>query len=241
MENKTNSASSNTKKMLAVFAMIAVMIVAAFFLFGSTRSEEELDPSQYENIKGSAFRVIRKGRPATGVYSENLLSDEEADAIITEGALAPEAVGDIESKKYNVYDETLDLELAGPEQEQETVDEDEVQQLIEEAVSTPEPSHEPEETATPEKPVVVDNTASEESKAAEEAARKAEEARLAAEEAAKKAEAEEAARLAEEARKAEEARLAAEAEARAAAEAEMRRLQQEEEARLAAEAAQRSR
>ena len=206
--------NTDSKKVVAIIVAIIIMIAAAIFFFGrKTNNEEDIpsnqtwivddtDPAdEIERIK----KLARKSRPAAGVYSEEFgalpnTSEAEADSLLAEGALAPEAVGDLASKEYNQYSLEKDLELAGPEQPQEVVSEDEVQQLIEETVEElPDPTPTP-TPATPENPVIVDRTEDlpDPNDSAEEARRAEEEARRAAEE--------EAARLAaeEEARKADE-------------------------------------
>lgn len=171
MKSRANVASNrDNKKVVAIIVTIIIMIAAAVFFFGRKNTEEDIpsrtwitddtDPADdIERIK----RAARKSRPTNGTYSEEFgalpnTSEAEADALLTEGALAEEAVGDLESKRYNVYDPELDKSLAGPEQPQETVSPDEVQQLIEETVEElPDPTPTP-EPATPENPVIVDRT-----------------------------------------------------------------------------------
>lgn len=171
MKSRANVASNrDNKKVVAIvtFIIVMMMIAAAVFFFNRNKSnEEELpertwiiddsDPAdEIERIKKSA----RKSRPANGTYTEEFgalpnTSEAEADALLTQGALAEEAVGNLESKQYNVYNEDLDRQLAGPEQPQETVSPDEVQQLIKEVVEViPQPTPTP-EPATPTNPEIV--------------------------------------------------------------------------------------
>ena len=220
------------KVVIIVTAIVAVSILFAV-LSRRQDSDPEVDPTPSAETIAPAKKssqVPKTSYPTKGKFYEDLLPRDEAEEAVTIGALSESAVGDMASKKYNSYSPEMDLQLAGPEQQQEVASHEEVTNALT-VSSSPAP------TATPDSAVqqsqqaadaqkqTADNAAADAQKAAEaaEAAakEKAEAEAKAAADAAAKAEAEAAAKAeAEAAQAAAEAQQKAYAEAQAAAEAQ---------------------
>ena len=220
------------KVVIIVTAIVAVSILFAV-LSRRQDSDPEVDPTPSAETIAPAKKssqVPKTSYPTKGKFYEDLLPRDEAEETVTEGALSESAVGDMASKKYNSYSPEMDLQLAGPEQQQEVASHEEVTNALT-VSSTPAPTSTPDsavqqkQEAASEQKQTADNVAVEAQQAAEaaEAAAKAKaeaEAKAAAD-AAAKAEAEAAARAeAEAAQAAAEAQQKAYAEAQAAAEAQ---------------------
>ena len=221
------------KVVIIVTAIVAVSILFAV-LSRRQDSDPEVDPTPSAETIAPAKKssqVPKTSYPTKGKFYEDLLPRDEAEEAVTEGALSESAVGDMKSKKYNSYSLEKDLQLAGPEQQQEIASKQEVTDALT-VSSSPAP------TATPDSAVQqAETTASEQKQTADNAAADAQKAADAAEAAAKaKAEAEAKAAADAAAKAQAEAAAKAEAEAaQAAAEAQQRAY---EEAQAAAEAQQ---
>lgn len=220
----------------AVIIVTAIVAVAILFAVLSRRQDSDpvVDPTPSAETTApekTSSRLPKTAYPTKGKYVEALLPRDEAEEAVTIGALSESAVGDIESKKYNSYSLEKDLQLAGPEQQQEVASKQEVTDALT-VQSSPAP------TATPDSAVQQEQTsAAAQKQTADNAAAEAQQAAEAAEAAAKaKAEAEAKAAADAAAKAQAEAAAKAEAEAaQAAAEAQQRAY---EEAQAAAEAQQ---
>lgn len=218
-----------------VIIVTAIVAVVTLFAVLSRRrgSDPVVDPTPSAETSAPAKKssqIPKTAYPTKGKYVEAILPRDEAEEAVAEGALSESAVGDMESKKYNSYSLEKDLQLAGPEQQQEVASKQEVTDALT-VQSSPAPTATPDsavqqaQTAAAAQKQTADNAAVEAQQAAEaaEAAAKAKaeaEAKAAAD-AAAKAEAEAAARAeAEAAQAAAEAQQKAYAEAQAAAEAQ---------------------
>ena len=230
---KDSKKMDRRKVVLIVTAIVAVSILFAV-LSRRQDSDPEVDPSPSAETTApekKSSQVPKTSYPTKGKFYEDLLSRDEAEEVITKGALSESAVGDMASKKYNSYSPEMDLQLAGPEQQQEIASRQEVTDALTVPSSTPAPTVTPDSAVQQSQDMAAaqkqeaNNAAAEAQQAAEaaEAAAKAKaeaEAKAAAD-AAAKAEAEAAARAeAEAAQAAAEAQQKAYAEAQAAAEAQ---------------------
>lgn len=231
------------RKVVLIVAAIAVVIGILFVAFSHKQeSDPVLDPAPSAETTAPAKKASPSPKPSyptKGKFEEDLLPRDEAEEVVTEGALSESAVGDLESKKYNSYSLEKDLQLAGPEQQQEVASREEVTDALTVSSSTPAPTSTPDsavqqaaEAAASEQKQTADNAAADAQKAAAEAEAaakaKAEAEAKAAADAAAKAEAEAAQAAAEaqqrayeEAQAAAEAQQAAEAAAQAAKDQEV--------------------
>lgn len=223
------------RKVVLIVAAIAVVIGILFVAFSHKQeSDPVLDPTpSAETTTAPAAKKASKSPkptyPFKGKFEEDLLPRDEAEEVVTNGALSESAVGDMESKKYNSYSLETDLQLAGPEQQQEVASKQEVTDALtvqsSPAPTTPDSAAQQAEAAASEQKQTADNAAADAQKAAAEAEAaakaKAEAEAKAAADAAAKAEAEAAAKAeAEAAQAAAEAQQKAYEEAQAAAEAQ---------------------
>lgn len=214
------------RKVVLIAAAIAVVIGILFVAFSHKQeSDPVLDPAPSAETTAPAKKASPSPKPSyptKGKFEEDLLPRDEAEEVVTNGALSESAVGDMESKKYNSYSLETDLQLAGPEQSQEVASHEEVTEALT-VQSSPAPTTTPDsavqqaEAAASEQKQTADNAAADAQKAAAEA----EAAAKAQAEAAAKAEAEAAQAAAEAQQKAyEEAQAAAEAQQAAEAAAQ---------------------
>lgn len=230
-----NTQKDRRKSVIIVAAIVAMIILAVAVLSRNWEEDPVLDPTPSAETTAPAKKVSKSPKPSyptKGKFEEDLLPRDEAEEVVTNGALSESAVGDLESKKYNSYSLEKDLQLAGPEQSQEVASREEVTEALTVQSSTPAP------TATPDSAVQqAEAVASEQKQTADNAAADAQKAAEAAEAAAKAKADAEAKAAADAAAKAQaEAAAKAEAEAaQAAAEAQQRAY---EEAQAAAEAQQ---
>lgn len=223
------------KVVLVVTAIVAMLLVLSVVLSHKQEPDPVVDPTPSAETIAPAKKssqVPKTSYPTKGKFYEDLLPRDEAEEAVTIGALSESAVGDIESKKYNSYSLEKDLQLAGPEQQQEVASKQEVTDALTVSSSTPAP------TATPDSAVQqAETTASEQKQTADNAAADAQQAAEAAEAAAKaKAEAE--AKAAADAAAKAQAEAAAKAEAEAAQAAAEAQQKAYAEAQAAAEAQQ---
>lgn len=223
------------RKVVVIAAVIAAVII--FLLVASSHKKETdpvLDPTPSAETTAPEKKPSKTPKvsyPTKGKFEESLLPRDEAEEVVTNGALSESAVGDLESKKYNSYSLEKDLQLAGPEQQQDVASCEEVTEALTVQSSTPAPTATPDSAvqqaaeAASEQKQTADNAAADAQKAAEEAEAaakaKAEAEAKAAADAAAKAQAEAAAKAeAEAAQAAAEAQQRAYEEAQAAAEAQ---------------------
>lgn len=230
-----NKAKMGRRKVVLIAAAIAVVIGILLVAFSHKQEADPvLDPAPSAETTAPAKKTSKTPKssyPVKGKFEESLLPRDEAEEVVTEGALSESAVGDMESKKYNSYSSEKDLQLAGPEQSQEVASKQEVTDALTVSSSTPAPTSTPDsavQTAEAKASVqkqTADNAAADAQKAAAEAEAaakaKAEAEAKAAADAAAKAQAEAAAKAeAEAAQAAAEAQQRAYEEAQAAAEAQ---------------------
>ena len=213
------------KVVIIVTAIVAVSILFAV-LSRRQDSDPEVDPTPSAETIAPAKKssqVPKTSYPTKGKFYEDLLPRDEAEEAVTEGALSESAVGDMKSKKYNSYSLEKDLQLAGPEQQQEIASKQEVTDALT-VSSSPAPTAAAADAqkAADAAEAAAKAKAEAEAKAAADAAAKAQaEAAAKAEAEAAQAAAEAQQRAYEEAQAAAEAQQAAEAAAQAAKDQEV--------------------